>query len=139
MKMLFRVRSVVLGLAALGASLGCVSATELATSAPANASSLGDVYVAYPSWGGNCPGGGSVVGIYAASGNLWSTGPYGDWGDDLIYPTVQLYAWNTISAQLFCKTWYGWTYRSVSYAVNIYPTRSGETFWASVGGGTTHN
>jgi len=138
MKKLMRTRSVLMGFALLGASLGGVSATQLLSSTPAAASGLGNVYVAYPTWGGNCPGGGSVVGIYAASGDLWATGSGGDWGDDLIYPRVELDAWNTISAQLWCRTgWY--TYLSAAYAVSVFPTRPGETFWAAVGGQTWHN
>ena len=91
----------------------------------------GYVYVSFPTWLGNCPYGGSVRGIYAANGYLWSTPPTGDWGDDLIYPKVLFYSNNPISFQNFCYRpwWQGGTYRAPAWQVTIYPTRYGQTFW----------
>lgn len=105
----------------------------LAVTPTANSRSLsvGNVYVSYPTWLGNCPGGGSVTGIYAASGVLWSTPSWGDWGDDLIYPRVNFYTYNPISAQLYCnRPWYrGGGYWGPAVQAYIYPTRNGQTFW----------
>jgi hypothetical protein len=79
----------------------------VAPTASSRSLSVGNVYVSYPTWMANCPGGGKVIGIHAANGMLWSTPPQGDWGDDLIYPRVNLNARNPISAQLYCKRpWY---------------------------------
>ncbi len=117
----------------IAAGIAAVSVMALAPFAaqPAEASSIGNVYVSYPTWLGNCPGGGSVTGIYAASGNLWSTPATGDLGDDLIYPKVYLYANNQISAQVFCsRAWYnGGNYWGPAVSATIYPTRTGQTFW----------
>lgn len=118
------------GFACIAAVLGFVgSVAVLPTSAHAWTAS--NVYVSYPTWLGNCPGGGNVIGIYSASGNLWSTPATGDWGDDLIYPRVYLYTSNTISAQVFCSRpwWKGGNYWGPAVSASITPTRGGQTFW----------
>jgi hypothetical protein len=98
---------------------------------PAEAAGNANVYIAYPTFDGSCPNGGKVTGIWAANGNIWSTPSGGDWGDDLIYPRVNLYTWNQISAQPYCsRPWYdGGGYYGVPSSVSIYPTRNGMTFW----------
>jgi hypothetical protein len=106
----------------------------------ASAYSVSNVYVSYPTWLANCPAGGSVVGIYAANGALWSTPAGGDWGDDLVYTRVYLYTSNTVSAQVFCSRpwWKGGNYWGPAVQAVIYPTRTGQTFWVGPIG-QTHN
>jgi hypothetical protein len=119
-------RTLILSIAA------AVTATfSLLTAMPAQAYPYSNVYVSLPTWLGNCPGGGSVTGIWAANGDLWSTPAAGDWGDDLVYPKVNLYASNQISAQPFCnRPWYkGGSYYGPAVTATIYPTRQGQTFW----------
>lgn len=126
----------------VAAAVVAISATVLPTalSQPAYAAGNGNVYVSFPTWLANCPGGGSVTGIYAANGNIWSTPAGGDWGDDLIYPRVQMYANNQISAQNYCnRPWYdGGSYWGPAVSVTIYPTRGGQTFWVGPAG-QSHN
>ena len=130
-----RVRRAAVALAVV--AVGSVGALALTTSA-AQAAPVSNVYVSYPTWLGNCPGGGSVTGIFAANGALWSNA--GDWGDDLIYPRVYLNAGNPISARLYCsRPWYrGGDYWGPTVYANIRPTRGGQTFWVGPGS-QTHN
>lgn len=109
-------------------------------SSPAQAAPVGNVYVSFPTWLANCPGGGSVTGINAAVGNLWVTPAGGDWGDDLVYPRVNLNANNTISAQNFCARpwWQGGGYWAPAVSVTFRPTRNGQTFWVGPAG-QSHN
>ncbi len=114
----------------------CAAAATLVTvlvlglsAAPANAWYAGHVWVNFGSW--NCPGGGSVVGIYWAN-DYFSVGPAGgDWGDHVIYPRVRIGAGahNTISYQLFCKKWGFYTYRAAVSQRNIYPSHWNQSFW----------
>lgn len=106
---------------------------------PALAAGNANVYVSFPTWLGNCPGGGSVTGIYAAVGNTWSTA--GDWGDDLIYPSVNLYQSNALNARVFCnRPWYnGGGYWVNVVGINFTPTRPGQTFWVGPAGVGGHN
>lgn len=112
----------------------------MATSSIAHAYPYGNVYVSFPTWLANCPSGGSVTGINAAVGNIWVTPAGGDWGDDLVYPRVNLYANNTISAQNYCnRPWYrGGGYWAPAVQVTFYPTRNGQTFWVGPAG-QSHN
>src|SRR5437016_2708104 len=66
----------------------------LATAEPAAAWTTGNVWVNFGSW--NCPSGGSVVGIYWAVDNVSSGPAGGDWGDNVIYPSVRIGAGNTL-------------------------------------------
>lgn len=118
-----------------------VALLVMAPAAGSRSSTVSNVYISYPTWYGNCPGGGSVTGIYAASGILWSTSPGGDWGDDLIYPKVDLYTYNTISAKLYCRRpWYrGGGYWGPAVSATIYPTRGGQTFWVGPLGQQSRN
>lgn len=126
-----RTRTLILSIAAV-----VVMALPLFAAVPAEAYPYSNIYVSLPTWLGNCPGGGSVTGIWAASGDLWSTPANGDWGDDLIYPKVNLYADNQISAQPFCsRAWYdGGSYLGPAVSATIYPTRRGQTFWIGPAG-----
>jgi hypothetical protein len=107
---------------------------------PAQAYPYSNVYVSFPTWLANCPSGGNVIGINAAVGNIWVTPAGGDWGDDLVYPKVELYANNTISAQNYCdRPWYqGGGYWAPAVQVTFYPTRTGQTFWVGPAG-QSHN
>ena len=108
-----------------------IGAATIGTAERAEAATLSNVYVSFPTWLGNCPSGGSVYKIYATIGNIWTTPPLGDTSDDLVYPKVYLYQWNKINVQLFCKRpwWKGGNYRGPAYSASFYPTRSGQTFW----------
>ena len=75
-----------------------------------------------------CTSGGSVVGVYWSVDNL-SVGPAGgDWGDNVIYPTVRIGTGNTLSFQLFCKTWGWYTYRAGAGQQYLSPYRSGLSY-----------
>jgi hypothetical protein len=120
------------------AALAAIAAVGIsATFAEASQAAYGNVYVSFPTWLGNCPGGGSVTGIYATNGNVWSTSGYGDWGDDLIYPRVVMNVgapYNQINAQLVCSGSYGGRYYGPAVSAAIYPTRGGQTFWIGPAG-----
>ena len=123
-------------------AIGALAATGLAVTAatPAQAALYSSIYVSFPTWLANCPNGGKVTVINAAVGDLWSTPPGGDWGDDLIYPKVNLYTYNEISAQNFCsRPWYdGGGYWAPAVSAAFYPTRGNQTFWIGPAG-QTHN
>src|SRR6266545_7276577 len=121
---------------ALGFGIVISAALSVLVASPAQAYPYSNVYVSFPTWLANCPWGGSVTGIYAANGNIWSTPASGDWGDDLIYPKVDLYANNQISAQVFCSRswWQGGSYWGPTVSATIYPTRGGQTFWVGPAG-----
>ena len=119
-----------LTVAALAASAIALPAV-IAQPAPAEAASTGYVYLAYPTWAGNCPNGGSVTVLYGAVDNLWSTPPTGDIGDDLVYAKVRIGANSTVSMQPRCnRSWAkGGPYMGVPSQHVIKATRSGQTFW----------
>jgi len=106
-----------------------VTALALAFSAaPAQAWTRGNVWVNFGSW--NCPSGGTVVGVYWAV-DSFSVGPAGgDWGDNVIYPSVRVGSgsYNTLSYQLQCRKW-GWTYRGAVGQRSLSPYRSGLSYW----------
>ncbi len=110
------------------AAISIVAAFTALAAPSASAAYAGNVWVIYQNNRTNCPGGGNVVGISAAVGDIWTTGGGGDWGDNIIYPRVLIGAWNVISAQVWCKLpWY--------QGSRIYPgTPSQHTFYASYPG-----
>ncbi|MFJ8077630.1 hypothetical protein ACIQ7Q_27815 [Streptomyces sp. NPDC096176] len=98
------------------------------TAAPASAWTGGNVWVNFGSW--NCPGGGSVVGVYWGV-DAYSSGPAGgDWGDNVIYPRVRVGsgAHNTLSYQVMCKKWGWYTYRGVVSQRTLTPYKSGVSY-----------
>jgi hypothetical protein len=104
------------------------------SASPASAAStayLGNVWVIYQNAPWNCPAGGSVVGIYAAVGDTWSTGGGGDWGDNIVYPRVWIGRYNTISAQVYCSRpwWRGGGYWGVASQHTFYASFGGQNFW----------
>lgn len=110
--------------AAVAIAFGLVAVS----SSPALAWTRGNVWVNFGSW--NCPAGGSVVGVYWAV-DAYSSGPAtGDWGDNVIYPTVRVGsgAYNTLSYQLMCKKWGWYTYRGVVGQRHLTPYRSGVSY-----------
>jgi hypothetical protein len=127
-------------LAGIGAGMLVAGSLAATAAAPAEATPYSNIYVSFPTWLANCPNGGSVTGINAAVGDLWSTPPGGDWGDDLIYPKVDLYTSNDISAQNYCsRPWYdGGGYWGPAVSAAIYPTRGGQTFWLGPAGQTNN-
>jgi hypothetical protein len=127
-------------LIASGLGVAAALTVSTVTSGTAQAYPYSYVYVSFPTWLANCPAGGSVTGIFAANGDLWSTPAGGDWGDDLVYPKVNLNANNQISGQGYCnRPWYkGGSYWGPAVSATIYPTRGGQTFWIGPGG-QTHN
>ncbi|MDA5282328.1 hypothetical protein ACWGHM_02470 [Streptomyces sp. NPDC054904] len=98
------------------------------SAAPASAWTGGNVWVNFGSW--NCPGGGSVVGVYWGV-DAYSSGPAGgDWGDNVIYPRVRVGsgAYNTLSYQVMCKKWGWYTYRGVVSQRTLTPYKSGVSY-----------
>lgn len=115
------------GLLRLIAALALVVTGVVAGPSPASAWTRGNVWVNFGSW--NCPSGGSVVGIYWAVDG-YSSGPAsGDWGDNVIYPSVRVGSgsYNTLSYQLFCKKW-GYTYRAAAGQKYLTPYKSGLSY-----------
>ena len=125
-------RRVLAALVTVGVALG-LSGTAVAVAGPASAWTAGYIYVSFPTWLGNCPQGGNVIGINAAVDGMWSGG---DWGDDLVYPRVRLNDWNTISAQNFCRQWGrpGGGYWAPATSTRFYPTRNNQTVWVGPAG-----
>ena len=122
--------AVVLALA-LMAVAGSVTATEAQAA-------TGKIYIAFPTWLGNAPNGGKVIGVYAMSGDLWATPAGGDWGDDVIYPTVRFNTDNTIVFKTYCQKPFWQSYWTAGWSSTIRPTRSGQTFWLGPWG-QSHN
>lgn len=86
-----------------------------AGASPAHAWTTGNVWVTFGPW--NCPRGGSVVGVYWAVDGL-SAGPAGgDWGDNIIYPTVRvgLDSYNTLRYELHCQNFVVYTPTKFGY------------------------
>lgn len=105
---------------------------------PAQAAT-GWVYVSFPKWLGNCPGGGSVFAILASANGTWTTGGKFDWGDDLVYAKVNLGRYQEFSAQLWCAKSPGKSKPerfNVSHAVtaSIRATRNNQTVWIGPNG-----
>lgn len=117
-------RRIVGGLATCAMTAGLL----VAAVTPAQAWTGGNVWVNFGPW--NCPGGGSVVGIYWAVDN-YSSGPAGgDWGDNVIYPRVRVGsgAYNTLSYELRCKKWGWYVYRGVVSQRTLSPYKSGLSY-----------
>lgn len=117
---------------ALGTAVAASALTTATTaSAPqARAVSYGWVYVAFPSWLGNCPGS-SVAGVQADVSGLWSTN--WDLGDDIVYAKVRLGANNTLNYNLMCKKGrYLTGYQAGS--ATIRPSRTKQTVWVGPAG-----
>lgn len=117
-------RRIASGLATCAMTVGLL----VAAVTPAQAWTGGNVWVNFGSW--NCPGGGSVVGIYWAVDG-YSSGPAGgDWGDNVIYPRVRVGSgsFNTLSYQLMCKKWGRYTYWGVASQRTLSPYKSGLSY-----------
>ena len=95
------------------------------TAAPASAAN-GNVWINFSST--MCTGGGSVVGIHWAVDNVSSGPAGGDWGDNIIYPTVRIGAKSTLSFTLMCKKWGWYTYRAGAGQKVLSPYRSGLSY-----------
>jgi len=110
------------------ATLTMSALLAVATATPANAWTRGNVWVNFGSW--NCSSGGVVRGIHWAV-DAYSSGPaQGDWGDNVIYPTVRVGpgSHNTLSYQLYCTKWGWYTYRSTVGYRYLTPSRSGVSY-----------
>jgi hypothetical protein len=105
-------------------SLSAVGGGVLAAQPAAAAN--GNVWINFSSI--MCPSGGSVVGVYWAVDSLSSGPASGDWGDNVIYPTVRIGASSTISFQLFCKKWGWYTYRAGAGQKVLSPYKSGLSY-----------
>lgn len=116
---------------AASALLAIASVAGITAAQPAEAAGTGYVYIAMPTWAGNCPNGGSVKGVHAAVDALWSTPARGDWGDDLVYAKVRMGSSSTVSVKPFCSRswWRGGSYWGPASQQVIKATRHGQTFW----------
>lgn len=119
------------------AAFALVVASLAGVTGPAQASTVGNVYIAFPKSQGNCPEGGSVMSVWAENGlQTWNW----DRGDDTIYGKVNLGRTNTIRYELLCvgdHWWEGWYYQPRT-ETSFVPTRSGQTVWVGPSG-STHN
>ena len=115
----------------VAAAAAVISPALIASPSPAEAASIGYVYIAYPTWAGNCPSGGSVTALYGAVDTLWATPATGDRGDDLVYAKVRIGANSTVSMQPYCSRplYRGGSYYGVPSQHVIKATRTGQTFW----------
>jgi hypothetical protein len=108
--------------------LATTAALAAAVAAPAQAWTAGNVWVNFGSW--NCPGGGSVAGVYWAVDGF-SAGPAGgDWGDNVIYPRVRVGAgaYNTLSYTVKCQKWGWYPTGGVTGQRYLTPYRSGISY-----------
>jgi hypothetical protein len=112
-------------------SVGMALGVAVTAQAPAQAATMGWVYISFPTWLGNCESGGRVTGIQAAT-DYWST--TWDAGDDLVYGKVALGRKNKVIATLYCNKWPGY-YRYVA-RYDVVPTRNNQTLWVGNAGWT---
>lgn len=101
---------------------------SLSLASPASAWTRGNVWINFAPT--NCPAGGSVVGIYWVVDNF-SVGPAGgDWGDNVIYPSVRVGtgSYNTLSYELRCKKWGFYIYRGRTGQKYLTPYNSGLSY-----------
>lgn len=114
-------------LALLLSTIALLGGGGLVTASTASAAPYGNVYLVVSN--ANCVGGGTVIYVGGAVDNVWSGG---DWGDNVIYPRVDLNRTNTFNGRAYCdRPW--WDARG-DYWINVvwkqfYPTRTGQTFW----------
>jgi hypothetical protein len=102
---------------------------SLVWSASASAWTRGNVWVNFPS-STNCLSGGKVVGIYWVVDG-YSSGPAGgDWGDNVIYPSVRVGSgsYNRLSYEVMCKRWGWYTYRGKKSQRDLSPYKSGLSY-----------
>jgi hypothetical protein len=124
-------------LAAAAVAAAAVTGTVTAGAGPAEAATTGYIYISVPSWLGNCPNGGSVIGAY---GVVDVMGQQRDYGDDLVYVRARIGDYNTITAQAYCSSsWqYPIPYWGPASQYRVYINRSGETVWQGPAG-VRHN
>lgn len=114
------------------AVLALILAATLGSSvlaSPAHAATA-HVYISFPTWLGNCPGGGSVVAINAST-PLDSVA--GDTGDDLVYLRVNLNQRNQINATVGCRNRGVLVWNTVTRSDPV-PTYGGQTLWVGPAG-----
>jgi hypothetical protein len=112
----------------IAAFLALATFSGVGVIAPPEASAYpyGNVYLVVGNW--NCVGGGKVTGVFGAVDQVWTGG---DWGNNIIYPRVDLNRTNTFNGRAYCdRPWY----QGPDYWINVtwwrfYPTRTGQTFW----------
>lgn len=116
--MKFKARLLAAGFVALFAAVEVASLAMAAGNANA--------YLVINNW--RCVGGGKVIQVSGSVDTLWTRG---DAGDNIIYPRVQTYRWNTFNGRALCsRPWY----QGGSYWINVidfqfYPKQNGQTFW----------
>lgn len=113
--------------AVLALGSGLMLGSALVDTTPASAAGVGRAYVVVGN--GNCIGGGRVTGVFGAVDNQWSGG---DWGDNIVYPSVQIGRRNVFNGRAYCDR--PWFDPRGDYWVNVVwkeftPTRTNQTFW----------
>jgi hypothetical protein len=117
---------------AMAMAIGTALSAAVLAAPPAQAATIGYVYISFPKWLANCPNGGSAKTIWADDGwQVWNA----DAGDDLIYGRVALGQTNTISYTLFCAKWPAGYYQP-GYQTRFVPTRNNQTVWVGPAGWT---
>jgi len=115
-----------------------ISLGAFGVSGKAEAATYAYVYISFPTWMGNCPGGGSVRAINGSvtgqnTPNSWNLNEW-DMGDDLIYARVALKKPNKVSVGVWCgkaaRSRPGILARAAHSVSNtITPTRANQTVW----------
>lgn len=112
-------------------------AGALIVAQPASASGATWNYIVMPTWQGNCPGGGSVVYVYASSFSASTSGTAGDGGDDIVYLRVGYNEDVTIVGNVRCQKG-NKVYNGPAVSVTIKPTRANQA-WYIGPGRVSHN
>ncbi len=107
------------------------SMTGIVVTAPqASAAGNANVYLVLPTWLRNCPGGGSVKFMQVSVLDTWSGG---DYGDDIVYPRVNLHQDQVVVGQGLCYNGKR-TYWGPAFQQNINASRNGQAWYVGPAG-----
>ena len=122
---------------ALAAVMSAAAALAIGSAAPAAAAGSTFNYIVMPTWQGNCPAGGNVTWVAAASFSPSASATAADGGDDIVYLRVGLNENVTITGNARCTVGFV-TYNGPAVSVVIRPTRSNQA-WYIGPNGVSHN
>lgn len=125
-----KARAAVAALAVGAASIAGI----VATASDASAAGDANVYLVLPTWLNNCPGGGDVRFMQVSVGDTWSGG---DFGDDIVYPRVNLHQNEAVIGRGLCYRGRG-TYWGPTFYQEINASRNGQAWYVGPAG-VRHN